>query len=140
MDIIKENFNRHELISHFYNKSGLNEQGRTVIQALQFDNYQEALKWISQEFAKTILDWREIDAGSPYAISLPNVIKIMEKETGLLLEEEIISKWDGFSEKEKENVNSNFDKIFGSPELVQDKNKDYCRNKHVSWMSLVANR
>lgn len=133
---IDKGFNRHELISHFYSESGLNEQGKSVVQALRFDSYKEALKWMSEQFARTILDWRQIGAGSPYPKSLPNVIKIIERESDMLLENEIISKWDILSEEEKENVNSNFDKIFGSPELAQGINNPYCRNKYKNWLSL----
>ena len=58
--------NRHEIISHFYSKDGLNEEGQNILEALQFNSYPEALIWIAHEFTQIKLDWRNIGGGSPY--------------------------------------------------------------------------
>jgi|WetSurMetagenome_2_1015567.scaffolds.fasta_scaffold16687_3 hypothetical protein len=130
--------NRHEQVSHFYASSGLNEQGQGVIEALGFSDYREAMQWVVTEFIKVNLDWHSLEAGSPYPISLPNVMRQIEKGTHIKLEDEIKARWNDLSKEEKSTANNNFEKIFGSPELAQGRNESYCREKFDRWMSFYS--
>jgi len=131
--------NRHEIISHFYSKDGLNEEGQNILEALQFNSYPEALIWIAHEFTQIKLDWRNIGGGSPYPASLPNVVKQIEIGSNSKLEDVLISKWNELTDNERLLVNQNFKDIFGFPELAQGFNNTYCKDKYKNWVSLNQN-
>ncbi len=131
--------NRHDLISHFYSEDFLNEQGRGVLETLKFTDFHEAMQWLVSEFTRVGLDWRILRAGSPYPISLPNVVRNIEDGANTTLEDEIQKLWNNLPEENKTIANNNFKRIFGFPELVQGKNKPYCRLKYKNWLLMRKN-
>jgi hypothetical protein len=124
-DSIPAVLNRHERISHFYgwdkrdqNGDLLNDHGRTLLEALDFKTYRELATWLGREFTGKNLDWRKIDAGSPYPISVLVVIAFLEDEK---IEKWFISPfvagWTRLSADKRKCAFRNFKRLFGAPEL-----------------------
>lgn len=132
---------RHERISNFYHGE-LNDYKQTLLAALGFKDYQEALSWFAHEFSTKDLDWttskhEEIqNAGSPYPKSLPNAVRIAEIGSMMTLEMEIASIWETLTSAEQALVNLNYKHVFGFPSLVQGDNTIYCRGKYKKWLAM----
>ncbi len=113
------NLNRHELISHFYKPAGAdgelrNEQGQTLLEALQFDSYEKFLIWFSQEALIKDLDWNfdKLAAGSPYVTSMPKVVEFCEEKTGKSLLKAFLQNLESYSQEAKRFLHLNLPRIY----------------------------
>jgi hypothetical protein len=123
--------NRHNRISHLY---GTLLTVHWVLEKLEFDSPQEAMRWLADEFVNVELDWHNLGAGSPYPEGLPNVVRSIEQALGTSLEREIGTAWGDLSSSQRQIADSNFHRIFGEPELMQRSNSEYCSHKFERWL------
>jgi hypothetical protein len=128
--------NRHNRISHFYGDYR-RFTAEIVLEALEFDSPPDAMRWLVAEFVDIDLDWRNLNAGSPYPIGLPVVVRIIENALRIELELVIGAAWGGLSLSQRKTADRNFRKVFGSPELLQGSNSEYCSKKFEKWLVLV---
>jgi hypothetical protein len=116
--------NRHERISHFYdfgrrNKDDhlVNEHNKTLLEALEFPTYKDFTNWLGKELFSADLDWRKLEAGSPYPIAILNVFAFIEEKSGKLFLPIFIPKWVRFNKEQRKFAFQNLIRLFGRPEL-----------------------